>query len=94
LPKLFILLLPGRRIPAGPFIAIDCPTIPETLLESELFGYRKSAFTGGNKNFPGKVRLAESGTLFLDEIGDFPLSIKAKLLRLFKPGWSRGRVKG
>ena len=74
----------GQVDSSRPFIAINCPTIPETLLESELFGYRKGAFTGANKDFPGKVRLAEGGTLFLDEIGDFPLSIQAKLLRLLE----------
>jgi transcriptional regulator with PAS, ATPase and Fis domain len=74
----------GQVDSSRPFIAINCPTIPETLLESELFGYRRGAFTGANKDFPGKVRLAEGGTLFLDEIGDFPLSIQAKLLRLLE----------
>ena len=67
-----------------PFIAINCPAIPENLLESELFGYRKGAFTGADGNFPGKVRLADSGTLFLDEIADFPLTVQAKLLYLLE----------
>lgn len=67
-----------------PFISINCPAVPESLLESELFGYRKGAFTGANTDFIGKVRLAEGGTLFLDEIGDLPLSIQPKLLRLLE----------
>lgn len=67
-----------------PFIAINCPTIPETLLESELFGYRKGAFTGADTDFKGKIRLSEGGTLFLDEIADIPLSVQAKLLRVLE----------
>jgi DNA-binding NtrC family response regulator len=67
-----------------PFIAINCPTIPETLLESELFGYRKGAFTGADTDFKGKIRLSEGGTLFLDEIADIPLNVQAKLLRILE----------
>ena len=67
-----------------PFIAINCPTIPETLLESELFGYRKGAFTGADSDFKGKIRLSEGGTLFLDEIADIPLNVQAKLLRILE----------
>ena len=67
-----------------PFIRINCPAIPETLLQSELFGYQKGAFTGASRDFKGKVRLAEGGTLFLDEIGDLPQSIQPKLLRLLE----------
>jgi two-component system response regulator AtoC len=67
-----------------PFIAINCPTIPETLLESELFGYRKGAFTGADTDFKGKIRLSEGGTLLLDEIADIPLSVQAKLLRILE----------
>ncbi len=67
-----------------PFIAINCPTIPETLLESELFGYRRGAFTGADSDFKGKIRLSEGGTLFLDEIADIPLSVQAKLLRILE----------
>lgn len=67
-----------------PFIAINCPTIPETLLESELFGYRRGAFTGADTDFKGKIRLSEGGTLFLDEIADIPLSVQAKLLRILE----------
>ncbi len=67
-----------------PFIAINCPTIPETLLESELFGYRRGAFTGADGDFKGKIRLSEGGTLFLDEIADIPLSVQAKLLRVLE----------
>ena len=68
----------------GPFIAINCAAIPETLLESELFGYEKGAFTGANKTTPGQVELADGGTLFLDEIGDLPMSLQAKLLRFLQ----------
>ncbi len=67
-----------------PFVSINCPAVPESLLESELFGFRKGAFTGADIDFPGKVRMAEGGTLFLDEIGDLPLSIQPKLLRLLE----------
>jgi DNA-binding NtrC family response regulator len=67
-----------------PFIAINCPTIPETLLESELFGYRRGAFTGADSDFKGKIRLSEGGSLFLDEIADIPLNVQAKLLRILE----------
>ncbi len=67
-----------------PFIKINCAAIPENLLESELFGYVKGAFTGANKDKPGKVELAEGGTLFLDEIGDLPLYLQPKLLHLLQ----------
>jgi PAS domain S-box-containing protein len=69
----------------GPFQAINCSAIPETLLESELFGYEEGAFTGARKNGkPGKFELADGGTLFLDEIGDMPLTLQAKLLRVLE----------
>ena len=61
---------------------INCSAIPEGLLEAELFGYMKGAFTGAIKDKPGKVELAEGGTLLLDEIGDMPLSLQAKILHL------------
>ncbi len=67
-----------------PFISVNCSAVPESLFESELFGYRKGAFTGADSDFQGKVRLAEGGTLFLDEIGDLPLQIQPKLLRLIE----------
>ncbi|MEN8178077.1 MAG: PEP-CTERM-box response regulator transcription factor [Pseudomonadota bacterium] len=67
-----------------PFIAINCASIPETLLESELFGYEKGAFTGANKKTLGKIETADKGTLFLDEIGDMPLNLQAKLLRFLQ----------
>ncbi len=64
----------------GPFIKVNCGALPETLLESELFGHQKGAFTGAIANKPGRIRLANTGTLFLTEIGDLPLALQAKLL--------------
>jgi DNA-binding NtrC family response regulator len=68
----------------GPFIALNCAAIPETLLESELFGYEKGAFTGATRRRLGHFQLAHRGTLFLDEIGDLPASLQAKLLRVLE----------
>src|SRR5687767_7942679 len=65
----------------GPFVAINCAAIPDTLLETELFGHEKGAFTGAVGRKPGKFEMAHRGTLFLDEIGDLPLSLQAKILR-------------
>jgi DNA-binding NtrC family response regulator len=64
-----------------PFVAINCAAIPETLLETELFGHEKGAFTGAYARKPGKFEMAHRGTLFLDEIGDLPLTLQAKILR-------------
>jgi len=66
---------------SGPFIAINCAAIPDTLLEAELFGYEKGAFTGATQRKPGRFELAQRGTLFLDEIGELPMAVQAKLLR-------------
>ena len=67
-----------------PFVAINCASIPETLLESELFGYERGAFTGAVKTTKGKVECAQGGTLFLDEIGDMPYPLQAKILRFLQ----------
>lgn len=68
------------------FVAINCSAIPETLLESELFGHEKGSFTGANARYLGKFEQAHGGTLFLDEIGDMPLGMQAKLLRALEEG--------
>lgn len=74
----------GRR--GRPFIVINCAAVPETLLEAELFGYEKGAFTGATQKKPGQFKLADTGTLFLDEIGDMPTGLQAKLLRAIENG--------
>ena len=66
------------------FVAINCAAIPDTLLESELFGYERGAFTGATRQQPGMIELAHGGTLFLDEIADMPLALQAKLLRFLQ----------
>ncbi|MFA5468260.1 MAG: sigma 54-interacting transcriptional regulator [Sphaerochaetaceae bacterium] len=68
----------------GPFVAVNCGALPDTLLESELFGYRKGAFTGADQDKPGRFALAKGGTLFLDEIGDISSAMQVKLLRVLQ----------
>lgn len=68
----------------GPFIKINCAALPETLMESELFGYERGAFTGAYRSKAGKFELAQGGTIFLDEIGELSLSVQAKLLRVIQ----------
>ncbi len=71
---------------SGPLIKVNCSALPESLLEAELFGYVKGAFTGAEKTKPGKFELAHNGTLFLDEIGDLPLALQPKILRAVERG--------
>jgi two-component system response regulator HydG len=68
----------------GPFVKVSCAALPETLLEAELFGYERGAFTGADRRKPGRFELAQGGTLFLDEIGDIPLEMQVKLLRVLQ----------
>ncbi len=68
----------------GPFVTVDCTTLPGQLVESELFGHERGAFTGADRRVPGRVELAQHGTLFLDEIGDLPLDVQGKLLRFLQ----------
>jgi len=72
----------GRQ--AGPFVTVDCTTLPMQLVESELFGHERGAFTGADRRVPGRVELAQGGTLFLDEIGDLPPDVQGKLLRFLQ----------
>jgi len=74
--------LSARR--GGPFVCINCAAIPDSLLESELFGHERGAFTGADQSYAGKIRFAEAGTLFLDEVGEMSLQAQAKLLRLLE----------
>lgn len=70
----------------GPFVKVNCPAIPGTLLESELFGFQKGAFTGAHNDKPGRIELAQGGTLFLDEIAELDANLQAKLLHVLQDG--------
>jgi Nif-specific regulatory protein len=74
----------GGRRKNNPFIKINCAALPETLLESELFGHERGAVTGAHASRPGRFELADEGTIFLDEIGEMPLSLQAKMLRVLQ----------
>src|SRR5205085_9637194 len=69
---------------AGPFVAINCAALPDSLMESELFGHEKGAFTGAVERRAGAMELAQGGTLFMDEIGEMPIGMQAKLLRVLE----------
>ena len=73
-------------VSTGPFVKVNCPAIPGTLLESELFGYERGAFTGANTSKPGRVEMAHGGTLFLDEVSEIDITLQPKLLQLLQDG--------
>ena len=75
-----------RRAPSGPFVPVNCAAIPESILEAELFGYEKGAFTGAVQRHDGRFAQADGGTLFLDEIGEIPTHVQVKLLRVLQEG--------
>jgi transcriptional regulator with PAS, ATPase and Fis domain len=80
----------------GPFVAINCAAIPDSLIESELFGYERGAFTGAARAYPGKLKLADGGSIFLDEVGEMSERAQAKLLRAIDTGvaWRVGAIQG
>ena len=76
----------NSRRTSQPFITINCGAIPKDLIESELFGYTRGAFTGAHAAKPGRIEMADGGTLFLDEVGELPMEMQVKLLRLLQHG--------
>src|SRR6266852_3729451 len=76
----------GSAWAKGPYLKVNCPAIPDALLESELFGYEKGAFTGAYTSKPGLIAMANHGTLFLDEIGELSLGLQSKLLQVLQDG--------
>lgn len=76
----------GSALARGPYVKVNCPAIPDQLLESELFGYEKGAFTGAYTSKPGLIALADGGTLFLDEIGELSIGLQSKLLQVLQDG--------
>src|SRR5262249_56444906 len=79
-------LAAGAARPRAIFLPLNCPATPRDIIDSQLFGHRRGAFTGATTNYPGIIKAAEGGTLFLDEIGDLALEVQPKLMRFLQEG--------